>query len=395
MKKIVYLCCLIVLSMNLKAQIDPYDNNWEIGIIDHFNDPNRQFDNTFQEPQRKWISYSDCLWPSGVTKLNYLHIYQWNHCLIDAPNSVIKLNSSFIRSTPISCNEQPNYYDIPPATFGVNYHCDSENSNLYYYSGILEPLPANRFWYGYYEIKCRLPIHPGAFPAFWLWDAEKNHYYEEIDIFEYSWLFEDIASHGYSPNPHGAGNPYCFTTGIYYNDINSNHGWTTSRARNFPMISDSLSNWHTYSCEWMPDRLIWYCDGNVVNEYYNPDSIPHHTLTLKTNYAIDRYALTNHSLNGIPEWQSNDNMIIDYIKVYQMKWDCDTDELISQQLDLDNFYFAVKNSITVSSSIELVKIRNTDKITFRAADSFEITGPFQVDNGGEMTVIIQSCPNIH
>mgnify|MGYP007101870348 CR=1 FL=1 len=39
-----------------------------------------------------------------------------------------------------------------------------------------------------------------------------------------------------------------------------------------------------------------------------------------------------------------------------------------------------------------VKVRNTDKVTFRVTDSFEITGPFQVDSGGEMTVIMQQCP---
>ena len=32
-------------------------------------------------------------------------------------------------------------------------------------------------------------------------------------------------------------------------------------------------------------------------------------------------------------------------------------------------------------------------VTFRATDYFEITGPFQVENGGELTVIMQECPD--
>ena len=32
-------------------------------------------------------------------------------------------------------------------------------------------------------------------------------------------------------------------------------------------------------------------------------------------------------------------------------------------------------------------------VTFRATDYFEITGPFQVESGGELTVIMQECPD--
>ena len=85
-------------------------------------------------------------------------------------------------------------------------------------------------------------------------------------------------------------------------------------------------------------------------------------------------------------------MFIDYIKVYQLDWDCNTDEIISQQLELDNFDFAVKKNIAITSTIEPVSIGSNEKNTFRATNSFEISGPFQVDSGGEMTVIMQSCP---
>ena len=89
---------------------------------------------------------------------------------------------------------------------------------------------------------------------------------------------------------------------------------------------------------------------------------------------------------------SQDTMFIDYIKVYQLSWDCGTDETIAQQSELDNFDFAVKKSIDITSTIEPVSIGSNEKKTFRATDSFQITGPFQVDSGGEMTVIMQSCP---
>lgn len=85
-------------------------------------------------------------------------------------------------------------------------------------------------------------------------------------------------------------------------------------------------------------------------------------------------------------------MVIDYINVYQLNWDCSTEEIIARQSDLNNFNYAVKKSIEISSSIEPVFVQNIDKLTFRATDSFEITGPFQTEVGSEFTVIIQDCP---
>ncbi|MBR4155708.1 MAG: hypothetical protein IKU01_03265 [Bacteroidales bacterium] len=38
-----------------------------------------------------------------------------------------------------------------------------------------------------FGIRCKLLVHQGAFPAFWLWDSKTGEYYEEIDIFEYTW----------------------------------------------------------------------------------------------------------------------------------------------------------------------------------------------------------------
>ena len=46
----------------------------------------------------------------------------------------------------------------------------------------------------------------------------------------------------------------------------------------------------------------------------------------------------------------------------------------------------------VDMGMESISIGSTDKVTFRATDSFEITGPFQVDSGGVMKVIIHQYP---
>ncbi len=137
----------------------------------------------------------------------------------------------------------------------------------------------------------------------------------------------------------------------------------------------------------MPDHVIWFFDDIVMNEYYNKDNIPHRPLYLKTNYAIDGYY--DHEEEP---WIGPGEMVIDYIKVYQLEWDCNTDEIVTCQSDLENFDFAVKKSVSITSVIEEPIVRSSDKITFRVSDSFEITGPFEVEDGAEFTVIMQSCP---
>ena len=41
MKKIIYLCAMMLLCLNMMAQIDPYDGNWDTIVFDDFSTPNR------------------------------------------------------------------------------------------------------------------------------------------------------------------------------------------------------------------------------------------------------------------------------------------------------------------------------------------------------------------
>lgn len=386
MKKIIYLCAMMLLCTDIMAQIDLNDKNWGSGPVfyDNFDEANRQFDNIFQEPLGKWISYSKGAWPSGVTKPSTNQVYQWGNCQFDSSHETMNINCWYEPNSPIQCGS----YDIGPLSGG---HCDYTHNELYYYSGIIET-PTPMFRYGYFEIRCKLPVHKGAFPAFWLWDAEDSAHsadphYEEIDIFEYSWNIGESPNYIGNSNPHGLPDPYTFTAGIYFDDHSSN--WPhPSFARVFPTLpsgSLDLSNWHVFSCEWLPDCVKWYCDGLLVNEFYDAEHIPHRFLTLKANYAIDG----KYDYNG-GVWTGNDNMVVDYIRVYQLKWDCKTEEVINYQSDLDSFEYAVKKSISIIP-FENIVIDTNDKMTLRVTDSFEITGTFQIDAGAEFTVIKQKC----
>ena len=381
MKKILYLCTLIISGLNIMAQIDLNDKNWECALNDSLHASNRQFNSTFHETMNKWIAYGQCL-ASGVTKSGLYSVYQWGNNIINSADSTLIITAYHVQDSLV-CGD----YDIP-----AGHICQPDHHKLYYLSGMIET-PNLSFRYGYFEMRCKLPVHKGAFPAFWLWDAKDTTqvpvpYYEEIDIFEYSWNIAESPNYITNPNPHGIPDYHTFTSGIYFNDNGTS--WEPY-ARNFPSLDSygpDLSNWHTYACEWMPEHVIWYCDGRVVNEFYDQQHIPTHSLTLKITYPIDGKYKYNDS-----EWMGPGYMYIDYVNVYQLIWDCDTDVTITDQSDIDNFDYGVKKSIEITSSLDETVVGSTDKITFRATDSFEITGPFHTENGCEFTVIMQQCPN--
>ena len=367
-------------------------------FYDDFTTPGRTWDsNTFHSSDGLWRAYPG----SGVTHGNEKQVYQFSQCRFNDIDGTMELVAAYDANGRIPNND----YYLPLWMWISNGGPGYPQSNgLNYFSGEIDYI--NRqprtpeqgiFRYGYFEIRCKLPTHQGAFPAFWLFAADHNSvtdkFYEEIDIFEYTRNLMHAPPYGANPTPPPLEDTCrVFTTGIYHNLTGNapNHN-TESFARNFPIVpssSNDLTDWHKFSCEWMPDHVYWFFDGHLVNSYTNPSHIPCHPLILKTNYAIDSYC--NHD-NII--WEGPGTMTIDYINVYQLNWDCDTDETITCQSDLDNFNYAVKKTISVTSTLNEPVVSRADKVTFRVTDSFSVSGPFEVHQGGEFTVIQQPCAN--
>ena len=394
MKKFIYLCGMMLLSLNMMAQIDLNDKNWKKVFSDSFSDSDRSWVNWISFPDKKWRGYSGSGVTGGITEYQ---VYQYSNCLFFPDEGTINLMAEY-------CDTIWKNTYLLPGWMNNNY---PPSDHLFYFSGEIDARKDSiigqdtRFLYGYFEIRCKLPQHPGTFPAFWLHAARRdtidlsNNYYEEIDIFEHSRGLLHTNHHwpGYIPPPE-SDSARVFSTGIYHNLTGVHPNFDTeSFARNFHLVPPSnndLSDWHIFSCEWMPDHVCWYFDGNMVNGYYCQEHIPRHGMTLKANYAINKWAIDNNT--GQPIWKGSDVMVIDYIRAYQLEWDCDTEVTITCQTDLDNFDFKVKKSVEIASSYEEVEIENAEKVTFRITDAFKITGPFHVENGSEFTMILQECP---
>lgn len=116
--------------------------------------------------------------------------------------------------------------------------------NFSYDSGEIES--KNEYFWGYYEIRCKLPKGSEAWPAFWLY-GEANGTNNEIDIFEFwneSNAFGKVVLKKLSRVQH-------MTT--HY------HGRMSGEGSDLKF--DASEDFHTYGVLWTPTAIVWYTDG--------------------------------------------------------------------------------------------------------------------------------------
>lgn len=209
------------------------------------------------------------------------------------------------------------------------------------------------FTYGRVDVRAKVPIDLGTWPAIWMLGKNINEngaYWDpvfgttnwpacgEIDIMEHG-IFpsEDIDYIGsalHSPCCYG-GNP--------------NAGGT---------IANNLENqFHVYSVNWSPDQITFLLDG--VGFYtYNPVIKDENTWP----FFEDQYILLNVAMGGVagpidPQYTESE-MIIDYVKVYQEN-PLNIEESINSQNTkaFKIFPNPVKREINLVSKEPIVKLK--------------------------------------
>ncbi len=168
------------------------------------------------------------------------------------------------------------------------------------------------FTYGRVDVRAKIPVEPGTWPAIWTLGKNINEnggFWDqifgdtnwpgcgEIDIMEHG-IFS-----GEDPNFIGSAlhTPCC-------NGGEPNKGGT--------IASDLANEFHVYSVNWSPDQITFLLDG--VGFYtYNPAVKDASTWP----FFEDQYILLNVAMGGIagnisPNF-TQDQMLIDYVRVYQ------------------------------------------------------------------------------
>ena len=251
MKKFLYLCGMMLLSLNMMAQIDLTDDNWERTLFDDFISTNRGWDTynfheltSMEHPSAIWWCGAGAFSPCVVSTDQYHYqIYQPSQCIFE--NDVLSIVAEYVGEDDLSCINED--YILPQSITGAT--CENcEQEDKHYLSGMIQSLPT--FGFGYYEIRYKTPAHRDAHVGFWLFGGGPDSY-EEIDIMEYS---NDDSQDD---------TPYGYSSGIWHNP-NGVNAFDPSDPNNFainyakayyhlPSNEPDLSEYHAFGVEWMPD----------------------------------------------------------------------------------------------------------------------------------------------
>lgn len=198
-------------------------------------------------------------------------------------------------------NNEPQLYTKENATVANGYlKITAKYDGKNYTSSRLTTKGKREFKYGIVEVRAKLPVGNGLWPAIWMLgnDIDSNPWPNcgEIDIMEYV---------GKKP-------------GVIYTSMHtkSSHGETiNSKQTTIPGIEDDF---HIYKLDWNADRISFFIDDALVYTYNpkqkNKDTWP---------YNKPFYMLVNMAIGGNFGGPEIDNSIfpqeflIDYIRVYK------------------------------------------------------------------------------
>ena len=160
-----------------------------------------------------------------------------------------------------------------------------------------------------------------------------------------------------------------------------------------PNNVSTLDEYHRFGCLWMPEKVLFYVDGELVNEFDDPDLIPTHPMWLKITHLEDINARIGFDNNLDTIWGDwHDEMTIDYIRGYRLKTACDSDIVIRSIADFNSFVYNTKHTITMGGQNSPLTLPDTINFTMRAVESITIDGQFELPIGAQMTLMAQECP---
>jgi beta-glucanase (GH16 family) len=376
LKKVFFLqLCLVLGNTSLIAQ-PSVDSNWNSTPIffDDFIPPRSPWDSLDwrDKPNEKWVAHL----AGSVTSPYMRMVYQKENAIFNYPDSTMRLRSVYTGLLDTSDYTVPRYMEKKP-----------EHSPIHYKSGAITAWKSGTsdFLYGYFEIRCKLPVNRGAFPAFWLWNETPINSvtnYREIDIFEYCW--------GITNKTGNFGTPRYYEGQIYYYNGAKPADPSQYRYGNFghyvPTNVPDLTGWHTFGVEWSPRNVRWYFDNKLVNSYVG-DSVPAHGMSLIINNGVNKDIDSTNMTANFPN-----EMIIDYVKVNRLLAQCSRDTCIKNNAELNAFTYRVYKSIIIGGYGNSINIPANTHRVYRATENITINGPFELPLGSSMELMTHPCP---
>lgn len=340
MKYLIYFLILQLFVCRVNAQTPANDSHWEMIFEDNFN----TLDNNVWEIPNYAIHNDLQQHPDGG-----LMMYMAQNVSVSNGNLVLQQNN-----TPTYC--PPN----PPTVWGGCWPCVSKTYN--YTSGWIETKPDFAIKYGYIEAEIAMQYVDGAHPAFWTYNVEGASSYDEIDIFE--------MLSGNKPKDITHNENWMSTNAHAHSSAG---GFNTDEFREIPI--NNYTNWHTYAIEWSPSKIIWYVDGGVVAVV--PNTGLHELNRIILSFGKDRPLNSGYSSSYPFE------MRINYVRMYQLKTDCNN-SISTCNFDFTQHDNKVKNNISIGNGgcSNIVPVGN--HVVLRASEGVLLSGSFFVPYGASL-----------
>lgn len=400
MKNKIIICVIFAFNMfqcfdNIKAQLPSSDPAYQIVWEDNFN--GNQLDGTKWAKRYPWGQPSNfqtfnCTSPPilnvPMAALN-VSSNDTSNCRVN--NGILKLTTRKVNnfvgegwSWP-SCN--PPSYSL---CNGYGY-CDNPTNNTCWHKVNLDfkfttamLYSTYKFRYGYFEMRFKLPSLPspsktyeGHGGTFWFWESDSIADWSEIDVFEINAYNPDNSTYyNAGPATHYRENQ----GGTAYED------WTSYT--NF-----SPNTWYTIGVNWTSKVIEFYINGvKQYTSYNHPDLLRPMPIIINLggNYTpVDNYCVPfdTLSMNGTYFPYS---MEIDYVKVWQLNKDCDTDLTISSY-NPATYPNKIHKSITMGTNIS---ITNQNFQSFWASDYIYMNGETYMGNQSNVLFNVVNCINI-
>jgi len=264
----------------------------------------------------------------------------------------------------------------------TSYSCFKE---LYFdYTHTMGTLTSTKhFKYGFYELKFRVPqggqphsTYSGS--SWWLYELDESTKIEsELDFFE----INGHKNNYFASNIHYLQHDEDKDTALY-----AYHGLTDNEVIRMERAVDT--NWHKATCLWTKDKITTWIDGNFVAEFqkHSSDLDPMYMI-INTSYPANNYSHTDITL--VPD---NYLFEIDYVKVYQLKKDCNT-AINHCNLPI-NPIEGIQKSIKVGGNNCNYTLNPHGQNSYYAKDFIFLDKGFESQLGTVFEGYIEECPSI-
>ena len=292
---------------------------------------------------------------------------------LEVSNGTLKITAKKL-TTPYTGTWVTRWSTNPPTT---------KTSTFDYTTG--ELLTYQKFFYGKYEIRCRLPNGKGFWPAFWTFGGQR---WNEIDIFE---IYGDNINR--------------FTCNVHH-DYDGNGD--RERGENCPFAQSNVADftqWHVFTCIFDFDKIIWQIDGNTVRTlyrfstisgvpiscgediaigtYFQEQSYPVEDMQIIMNLAIQSGSNAPNLNTVFPNYYE-----IDYVRFY-IKTSCDgcLDHIVYENTNQLPTMTRASNYIHAGNNVEVSSGQN---VSFKAP-TIKLLPGFSVKQGATFKAVAEDC----